>query len=40
MIYQLQQKQRYGLWFVLLFSAFAPEIMRILADEKYYEAVW
>lgn len=24
----------------LLFSAFAPEIMRILADEKYYEAVY
>lgn len=25
---------------VLLFSAFAPEIMTILADEKYYEAVY
>lgn len=24
----------------LLFSAFAPEIMKILADEKYYEAVY
>ena len=24
----------------LLFSAFAPEIMRILADEKYYEAIY
>lgn len=25
---------------VLLFSSFAPEIMKILADEKYYEAVY
>ncbi len=24
----------------LLFSAFAPEIMRVLANEKYYEAVY
>lgn len=24
----------------LLFSAFAPEIMKVLADEKYYEAVY
>lgn len=24
----------------VIFSAFAPELMRILADEKYYEAVY